>query len=86
MLYNMDLLNDVEKEILKTEKLIEEKYLKDGNIISNEQLEEIKALPYVSLVLENGQNKYNENLNEYSIFLYHEESELDMESIFVFTK
>lgn len=85
MQYNMDLLNDIEKEILKSEKLIEEKYLSHGNIISNEQLEEIKKIPYVSLVLEDGKNKHNGNLNKYSIFFYHSESELDIESIIIFT-
>ena len=51
-MYNMELLNDIEKEILKTEKYIDEVILKDGNIITSKQLKEIQNLKYTTVLNE----------------------------------
>lgn len=83
-MYNMELLNDIEKEILKTEKYIDEVILKDGNIITSKQLKEIQNLKYTT-VLNEGVNKAN-GYKVYSINLNHKKCELDIESTLVYVK
>lgn len=82
---NMELLNDTEKELIKIDRKINIEYLKNGNILTFDQLKEIEHLPHVKIKYE-GKCIYNSNLKWYSIELNHKYSEIDIETTSIFIR